>query len=78
MARHARDSYIILLLVSLEVDVPENLYIIEDVIYMQVRLTSASPSNMQLTLHATHPTPHSASRLVQATSANPACSVPAL
>ena len=52
--------------------------IIEAVIHVQVRLTSAGPSKMQLTLHATHRAPHGASHVVHAISAGPTCSVLAL
>ena len=70
----------------MEVATPENKYINSTLSSTrnEVRLKSGSYSiRMQSTLHTTRPTPHGASRLVQATFAsrvgeNPACSVPAM
>ena len=60
-------SCVVRLLLSLVATTPENIQLIEAVINVQTRLTSGSLHNkMQLTLLATRPTPHGASRLVRA------------
>ena len=58
-------------LLSPEVGTPENKRIHSTLpsVCKRVRLKSVFFSRMQLTLHETHPTPHGASRLVQAMSA---------
>ena len=78
MVRHPRSSYIVYPLLSLEVATPENKPIYSTLLSIcnKVRRTRGFASQavlsidrMQLALHATRPTPHGASRLVQARSA---------
>ena len=83
VVRHPRGSYIVYPLLSLEATTPQNKLIHWTLSSMYKSASKAVLSRMQLTHHATRPTPHGASRLVQATFAsrvgeNPACSVPAM
>ena len=70
MGRHPRGSYIVYSWMSLEVATPEKKQLAGRCHpYARKSASKAVPSRMKLALHATRPTPHGASRLVQARSA---------
>ena len=68
MSRRPRGSYIVYPSLSLEVATPENKYFLIRRCHSYARKSASKPvhGRMQLTLHTTRPTPHGASRLVQA------------
>ena len=69
MVRHPRGSYTAYPLTSLEVTTQENKSIHSTLPSIRKSASKAVLSRMQLTLHASCPTPHGASRLAQAMSA---------